>query len=348
MAIASGTRYPALVAEMRRCDAAVFGLNEVSRRSLAVLLESEFIRDGFAVSELPGNPNGTLSGPHGCVIFSRLPGVSCLALGAARHNAGGCREAVIALVDAAPGVRAAGGAPRDVVGVCSLHTVAYQSGANKAKRALQIGMCNDALLVLSGAPSAPAALARLPADVAAAASAGPRVTAGYFITGDLNLHYRNEAAAVLSCGLLDAWAETHFAAAAGFDDNADGFTFDAQRNTMIGRYIPGERRRMRLDRILMSGAACGHAAQLRPAAPCALWGDAAVLPAKDVFLSDHFGLVVPLRRRTGDLDGDAAARAAMERDAALPPEDDDFSKWRFTKAVCGHSAWLTLRALGFK
>jgi len=199
------------------------------------------------------------------------------------------------------------------VAVCALHTTAEQTPRNRAIRVTQIARANAFLISL-------------------------HADGGHHIVGDLNLHYLCEDGVALESQLLDLWAETHFGS--GGDQEA-GFTFDAQTNTMIPRYIPAERRRMRLDRMLCSKGGC-----LVPDGPVRLWGDMAVDARRDVFLSDHYGLVVDLKVAPDGLHGDEEVEVVLKRNGQIEMEDSGFSVLRFAAALTYHVPWLTLRAAG--
>ena len=196
--------------------------------------------------------------------------------------------------------------------VCAMHTLAYQTTLNKQRRKAQI---REVCQIL--APSGP-----------------------FVVMGDLNLHYRNEDSVVLDNNLVDCWAETHFCP--GGDGDA-GYTFDAAKNLLIPHYIPGESRRMRLDRILLSD---GFPASL---ITCSIWGDAPVDARRHIQLSDHFGLVAEL-----DLSGTARTSkevlAILTANASLPCDNVPGvrAKARFVLSLVSHCGWLTLRALGVK
>ena len=197
LAIDSEKRFAALVEELKRLDADILVMNEVTANSLRYLLDSEYVRKSYYVSELPTGANGTISGSHGCVMFSKLPMELCYALRMESMK----REAIFGVLEIA----------NRKIAVCSLHTVAHQSPQNKAVRAKQLSRV--------------------------VAFAREQRLDGFFVAGDLNLHYTAEDAVVPANGLLDAWAETHFGES---DDANPGYTFDADLNSMIPRYIPGE------------------------------------------------------------------------------------------------------------
>jgi len=299
LAIDSETRFASLVEQVRRLDADVLMLNEVTKNSLKALLDSEFVRESYHVSELATGVNGTLGTSHGCVIFSKIPMRRSYALGLCSRKT----EAIIGLFSIAG----------RSVAVCSVHTTPIQSERNKAIRASQIAQVAD--------------------------FAKQQEVDGFFIAGDLNLHYISEDGVVLANQLLDAWAETHFCASG---DQNPGFTFDADMNAMIPHYIPGEVRKMRLDRILASESCC-----LVPSRPCELWATDAVDQSRHLFLSDHFGLVQELRLSGDGWRGDAAARRQLLENSKVPLEANPASYLQFGLALPSHIAWLAFRLLGF-
>lgn len=201
------------------------------------------------------------------------------------------------------------------IAVCSMHTIAYQTRRNMELRAQQVGRAVAFMRSL---------------DVQA-----------HFLMGDLNMHYVAEDVLLGANGLLDCWAETHF----GTDGDAHpGFSFDAETNSMITRYIPGETRRMRLDRIL-----CCEGGALAPVRPCAFWGHDAVDAERDIYLSDHYGLVVDLAKAAvGGFRGRAEVRQILDEHSCRDLEEDPFSRWRFTLALLSHVLWLVPRAIGLR
>mmetsp|Transcript_28488 Transcript_28488/g.66835 ORF Transcript_28488/g.66835 Transcript_28488/m.66835 type:complete len:355 (+) Transcript_28488:77-1141(+) len=300
LAIDSEKRFAALVEELKRLDADILVMNEVTANSLRYLLDSEYVRKSYYVSELPTGANGTISGSHGCVMFSKLPMELCYALRMESMK----REAIFGVLEIA----------NRKIAVCSLHTVAHQSPQNKAVRAKQLSRV--------------------------VAFAREQRLDGFFVAGDLNLHYTAEDAVVPANGLLDAWAETHFGES---DDANPGYTFDADLNSMIPRYIPGEVRRMRLDRILVS-----EKCALVPEKPCKLWATHAVDASRDIFLSDHFGLVQDLRVDPKGWHGKASVRRQLQENGAAPLEVHPVSNARFGLALVPHIGWLALRMLGLR
>lgn len=64
---------------------------------------------------------------------------------------------------------------------------------------------------------------------------------GIFLAGDLNLHFPGESQIHDKYGFSDLWLEKH--------SHYEGFTWDAQRNSITKWLLPFDNRRMRLDRI---------------------------------------------------------------------------------------------------
>ena len=305
LAIASARRTEALIQRIEALNATILALNEVTPHCLGLLMQSAFVRAKYHVTELPPNPEGCAQ-PHGCVILSQLPISHCCVLDLGR---GFSRLGpVVATFEVAPSVDSL--AVRFMV--CAMHTKAYQTPRHKRIRETQI----------------------------AAAVAFLRARAlPYALLGDLNLHYVCEDGVVPDHGLLDCWAETHFQSGG---DQDPGYTFDAAKNAMIPRYIPGESRRMRLDRILVSKN-FGFA----PVSPCRLWAQEAVPGAPEVFPSDHFGLFIDLRYDPVGFPAAAEVAERLEANGRLSLETYEFSHWRFALALVGHAVWLLQRAVGW-
>lgn len=301
LAISSKVRFEALVAEVRRLDATLLGLNEVTTTSLQMLLDSPFVRENYLVSELPSLVNHTIQrGSHGCVMLSKLPVEECHAVKTESLQ----RKTIVAVCSLQD----------RRVAFCSLHTSALQSQRNKAIRAQQIS------------------------DIAGFARG--LQTEGFVMLGDLNLHYLSEDGVVTANMLLDVWAETHMGCSC---DGSSGFTFDAEANAMIPRYIPGEVRKMRLDRILVS-----QGCRLAPSEPCKIWGDKPVDASRDLFLSDHFGLVQDMQLQPTGWEGDAEVRAKLDANAKAALEPHAVSWSRFSMVLVPHIPWMIFRALGLR
>jgi endonuclease/exonuclease/phosphatase family metal-dependent hydrolase len=315
----------------RRIDAAierivelnpdVLGLNEVTPRILTWLLANDTIRSRYYTTHVPD----TVAKPHGCVVLSRarLQGAWQMA---SLHEMEGAQGADGTAVPAHTQGRRpiVVRLPNDLI-LCSVHTVAYQTAPNRAMRAMQLKHISSVLGALS----------------AADASRPP-----FIIMGDLNLHDLCEDAVIVDNGLLDLWAETHPKFVAARDmctDEADaGLTFDAKTNSMIPRYIPGETRRMRLDRILLS-----RDAPFRAAAPCRLWANEAVDAKKEIYISDHYGLAIDLvASPDAPWNGNPAVERELRVNAALDAAPRNFSKWRFSIALTQHLGWLAMRSVG--
>ena len=160
----------------------------------------------------------------------------------------------------------------------------------------------------------------------------------YCILGDLNLHDLCEDQVILDLGLLDVWAETHFGQRP-LSDQQEGYTFDATRNPFISNYyIPGEVRRMRLDRMLFS-----KSFPLEPCEPCFLWADRAINERK-LFISDHFGLCITMRPCEGGFQGDPKVRELLQRNGERAPVEYRRSLYANTVSLGLYAAWLLGRA----
>ena len=309
------------------CDADVLGLNEVTPGILAALLGDARIRAVYTTTHAPEE----IRGKHACVVLSKRPLVGAWHFPAVSElttdktgapvRFGQQRLPVV--------VRLAEGG----IDVCSIHTMAYQKGETRRLRAEQIA----------------SVVAALRAHGNGGGGGGGDESARFVVMGDMNLHDPAEDACVVGNKLLDVWAETHpagiRAAEPGFREAEAGYTFDARRNSMIPRYIPGETRRMRLDRILVS-----RGFPMVPAAPCRLWADEPVDAKRDVFVSDHFGLavdMVPCANSSGPgWQGSCQARHRLGLNAKDDPLPNPFSVLRFGVSLVGHSFWLAKRSAG--
>lgn len=304
LAISSYRRIPVLVSLIEHADMDVLGLNEVTSNILQHILNSPVVRHYYQVSHLPA----TISKPHCAVLLSRLPMRDVVALESSRRDDEPParrlnRHPIVATVQLSHDV---------TIDVCAIHTIAHQNEQNKLARRRQL--------------------------MSVAKYLRNRAGSEWLMMGDMNLHYVNEDAIVSQIKALDTWAETHFHK---LGDQNPGFTFDASTNAMIPRYIPGERRQMRLDRILIA-----QEAHFSPAAPCYIWADTAVDAASpDVFLSDHYGLFIELKSKTKPWTGDDDVKMVLAEHAARENEPNHFSIPRFLGALVGHSAWLLLRAV---
>ena len=106
------------------------------------------------------------------------------------------------------------------------------------------------------------------------------------IMGDLNFHLKRENSLVYELKLIDLWTETQ---------NEEGFSWDAQNNSLTNFMLPFDNRRMRLDRIFfLEGSKLFWTI---PSEKMELFGREKVFPNKNFsFLmgSDHFGLKVKI------------------------------------------------------
>ncbi|KAJ9465080.1 hypothetical protein DIPPA_26077 [Diplonema papillatum] len=324
LATQSQARYAALVPTIEAVLPDVLGLNEVTPTALTALLESPVIRSQYTVSHVPE----TLLPPHACVILARSPVVSSHTIHLITSGIPSTparSQFPVAIVETRVDDSSTTNSARDddtpnsklVVGC--LHTRAYQTAENREFRKSQIREFTAGLRLLAKETGVP--------------------ECNVVVMGDLNLHDKNEDATVFENGLLDTWAETHFQPSG---DGSEGMTFDAARNPMIKRYIPGECRQMRLDRILVgSGCAVSFASQ------CVMWGTEPLKSLRDVTLSDHYALYIDVAYSPDTaLAGVDEVRKKLEDNAALPPEPRKFTYIGFAFNLIGHSGFLLARALG--
>eukprot|EP00760_Papus_ankaliazontas_P018626 PhM_4_TR17558/c8_g5_i3/m.42630 len=211
--------------------------------------------------------------------------------------------------------------------VASMHTQAYQNMHNKNLRRRQITHVASHIRDTMGISS-------------------------FVITGDLNLHYVNEDAVILENNLFDVWMETRPDAAALADDGDASYTYDSKRNQMVPRYVPGENRRMRLDRILCSGDFLSAATFV---SKCRLWADEPIDSHKRcaLFVSDHFGLTVDVRFGDNAAGGSGvggprahAGREELARRARMPTDASTYSMYHFAMSLPTQAIFLLKRQLG--
>jgi len=242
-------------------DADIIGLNEVTPSCLSRLLKHPSIRDKYPfVSDIvdSSNPkqtvNHTIDRRMGNIIFSKVP-MKLYALSFPKAQSWWLeREVVIGLFKYDE---------KNSLAVCSAHLTAYESMEEARNTQL-----NQVMKSLS------------------TESAFNNVGNNFIIMGDLNIHQNHENNMFADLGLVDLWAETHFSSAKGFDDRDPGYTFDYTTNKMIRWYIPIEKRKMRLDRMLVKEG-CNL---LRIHSPVKIFANKAVEPGDHIFLSDHYGL----------------------------------------------------------
>ena len=329
MAIRSSERYEWLCNGLTALNPTIIGLNEVTRTALEQLQQCPFIRENYFItesvdrtmvsndsSELTYGMNNLLS-PHGCVILSKFPLLEAFAVSVS----GSAREAVVGKVQL-------NHHSEQCVHVCAHHTTAYQTPKNAQLRAQQIRDIVEILEPL-GLP--------------------------FLIFGDLNLHYSFEDAVVVNNNLIDAWTQTHFSQISPFNDRNEGYTFDTANNSLIPYYIPGECRRMRLDRILFSRAFPAFAIQ-----PCMLWANEPIKSDNYLFPSDHFGLYIDLVLRSTSCDNDGKIISIGEPDPMAQniltrnaENNTDQQAYRLgltqrTTAIVSHLFWLGARTFGLK
>lgn len=346
MTIDSPARFKALPAILAEVDATVLAMQEVTRRSLDAVLGDNKIKamgynvtyfEDVGVSGAAGQSN--YDRLHGCALFSKLDIVV-----AERVETDSACHPIIAVLKLPSNdsgiISSSSSQPTQFIVVAAVHTTAYATEKTRQLRAVQLSRvkvaCESMLL----------------REVAKQQGA---VGCAVIIMGDLNLHDMNEQKIVQDIKMMDAWAETRWRSTPGTSNRHGGdgqgtplqlsklfpgFTFNAATNAMIPRYIPGETRLMRLDRILVSvvagspwdsassrGAVHGGDDQITaPAAaargsgavwagPCTMFGDAAVNKDREIWPSDHYGLFVDISSVT---DPAAAAAGAAVVVGALP------------------------------
>jgi endonuclease/exonuclease/phosphatase family metal-dependent hydrolase len=326
MAIRSPERFEWLCNGITILNPTIIGLNEVTATALDQLQQCSFIRENYFITEsfnetknddIPepkSCTNGLLS-PHGSVILSKLPLLEVFAISVS----GSSREAVVGKVQIGSNLETC-------VYFCAQHTTAYQTPKNAQLRTQQIRDIVDVLQPL-GIP--------------------------FVIMGDLNLHYQFEDAIVIDNKFIDAWAQTHFSHTYPFNDENEGYTFDAVKNSLIPYYIPGERRQMRLDRILFSRGFPAFAIT-----PCTIWANEPIRSGNYLFPSDHFGLFIDIvtdltddSRKTISLgEPDPTAEEILYRNAKNNKDRKAYQLGLIqrTTALASHVLWLGAVALGLK
>jgi endonuclease/exonuclease/phosphatase family metal-dependent hydrolase len=328
MAIRSRERYEGLCQCLTVLDGTVVALNEVTPTALKQLERCSFIRENYFITDTSTNERvarrgsssttaNKLVSPHGSLLLSKRPLLELFAIGVT----GSRREALVAKI------RLSDRSDRCAY-FCAQHTTAHQTQKNAQLRAQQVRDIVDALTPL-GLP--------------------------FVLMGDLNLHYPFEDRVIVDNRLVDAWAQTHFSSRHPFDDHRPGYTFDAIDNTFINCYIPGERRQMRLDRILFSRGFPALAV-----APCALWANQRLDNGSHLFVSDHFGLFIDIAVDNDANDG-RATMPLSEPDAAVDEHlcrnahsnESAGAAYRLpyvrtALAMTRHAVWLTAVALGLK
>ena len=290
-AVTSDIRYTALLGHLETIDADVLGLNEVTPRTLQLLLSCRFVRERYYVSESPELSNRSIHGVHGSVLFSKCP-MSQLRLVQLGHGRSTAVMGLLEHPDAPP------------LAVCSVHMHALQTARGRSIRLDQMQIV-----------------------VAAARS----LCKNHVIMGDLNMHEPGEDAMLVNTKLLDLWTETR--------GSSPGFTFDPIRNCMIHRYIPGETRCMRLDRILL-----GEGALWAPRT-VSIWGDKVVDSERELHLSDHFGLLVVLEPTEAPFQSSPEATNIVAANAQMPTHDHSVMPMRFVCALARHVPWLLNRMM---
>jgi len=313
MCICSPQRIAALVEEISRLDATILGLNEVTPNILSHILASSFVRRNYCVTETPALVNQSLY-IHGCVVLSKVPISRLQVQWPAPPESKNSRKVVFVAYDD----------PSDTkppLIVASQHTVAYQNEKNYLMRKEQIaGTCQAVKDMAGGGENVP-----------------------FILMGDLNFHYVCEDSTVLESDLCDLWAETHCDPETFSIE--DGFTYDSQRNKMIPRYVPGENRRMRLDRILCSRA---FLTRYVVTTPVSIWADQAIDVERELWISDHFGLSVDVQvvgPGVVPVPPKAATEKAIRVRAGLDLNESTYGMWNLLLSMPRHAVFLLMRVV---
>jgi len=321
LAIDSKMRFPAMIEELIKLDPTFCGLNEVTESCLGLLLAHPYIQENYYISNVTRELKSErktdyMYNPHGCLLLSKVPFLSATAIGFVQSERD--RPAIIGLFR----LSLEDADYTALLAVCSIHTLAYQSPANKRIREKQLLRAADQCRLLLDDNE-------IESDI----------RTGFIMMGDMNLHYISEDGVVGKCETVDAYAETHFASD---QDNNDGYTFDAKGNSMIKRYIPGEKRKMRLDRILVS-----QGSPFYFVSPCEMWANEAVDVRREIYISDHYGLFVDIQLdKDADLRENSEVAAKLMKNSQMPLEIFEFSKLDFAVKLVPHSFWLLSRAFG--
>jgi len=325
-AILSDKRKKSLVEEIITQDATFLGLNEVTDQALSEILENDWIKKTYYVSKVPTDQGDAgaesyLLDPHGCVLFSKIPFLSATTISYMENNREVQRKSIIGFFrlslneDVSKSV---------LFAVASVHTHSQQTPKRKFFREAQLRALSDDCIELLNQHS-------IDADE----------RKGFVMMGDMNLHYLAEDGIVNKCGTVDAYAETHFGES---QDNDPGYTFNAETNIMMKRYIPGEYRKMRLDRILVS-----LNSPVEFMSPCSLWATEPVSETLELSISDHYGLSIDMKF---DLDhsltSDPQVEKRLQDNASLELEPFHYGTAKMIRYMVPHTFWLIQRAVGFR
>ena len=333
----SAVRRQELVRLLAEQDATIVGLNEVTPTILGEILKSPFVREKYYISETLTSPVGAISkhdvlaGSHGCVLLSKIPFVELWFADTLEEDSEvprkkKARRAVVGLFRVSDIVDPAR-PNQGYFAVASEHTQAYQNENNLELRKHQIKSACTFMTNLLGrrGDEEPEV---------------PRINSRRFVLmGDLNLHYVCEDAVVLDNGLVDAWAETNFDTET--ENFPDGFTYDSQTNGMVPVYVPGENRRMRLDRILCTPEffSC-----FSPHSPCSLWANKPIDADRSVWPSDHYGLTIDVVAAKASFVPNPAVQSKLEENARMPREKSTYTMWTFARAM-PYQIWFLGRRL---
>eukprot|EP01113_Clastostelium_recurvatum_P012037 TRINITY_DN16200_c0_g1_i1.p1 TRINITY_DN16200_c0_g1~~TRINITY_DN16200_c0_g1_i1.p1 ORF type:complete len:309 (+),score=61.84 TRINITY_DN16200_c0_g1_i1:97-1023(+) len=249
-------RYAKEIEILRNLDADVIGLNEVAIQFVSLLLEQPWVREHYYVSDVP-NDQGTDT--LNCCTVNNVNLFGNFLLSRL------CPSKIVS--------HALGDNPnRDVLAavfpmldmtLCLAHTTAYENLFMRRKtqmRQIQSFLANTEVFETP--------------------------TQTQVLMGDLNLHRPEEDVIIGEVGFEDLWRPT--------DDDPHGYTWDTLTNTLIRYFLFLDRRRMRLDRILLRQ---GSAWSSITPSGVAKFATEPVHEGSYLFPSDHYGLYADLVRK---------------------------------------------------
>jgi len=277
--IQSQKRNANMIKLITELDADIICLNEVTVSTLQLIEENEVIRRNYFVSDIPEDDkvsrNKSISDKnvYGNILLSRFPFLEIYSYTFMEQT---CKRKVIF------GLFEIG---NEKVLVGGLHITPLKG--NGPIRKLQMDEVKD---VLKRAEYS-------------------NITKNVILVGDLNFHDESENECIEE-EFIDLWKETHGSIAPttirSYQSvllsytpswlysqpdpvDEDGYTFDSLVNTMIPYYVPFERRRMRLDRILLK-----KESNLSPLEKVKKFANEPIEKGKYLFTSDHFGLFIDM------------------------------------------------------
>jgi endonuclease/exonuclease/phosphatase family metal-dependent hydrolase len=213
LVINSKKRFAKQYTLLEELDADVIGLNEVTPLYLQGIMELDWVREKYYLSDVTSDnakfsANGSVyySGSSmGNLILSKYP-IDELCKFSFSNSVGCSRNVIIASLFS------------EKLVVCSAHITAYVQ--YQEARKLQLKQLRESL-----------------------DQSFPDVT-NRVIMGDLNLHVDTEDAIITENSYVDLWKST--------PEDEHGYTWDTHENKLINWILPFDSRRMRLDRIILS------------------------------------------------------------------------------------------------